>query len=69
MPVRVPGAGSGGKRFRRVRFRKVPEGSGVCRFRRQVPEDSGGFWRVLDQVSEGSGVRCPKDRLSLKNTK
>ena len=43
---RVPacaGAGSGGK------FRKVPESSGVkwCRFRRQVPEDFGGFRCML----------------------
>ena len=30
-------------------FRKVPEGSGVCwyRFRRQVPDGSGGFRCVL----------------------
>ena len=37
------GVGSGG------RFRKVPESSGVCwcRFRRQVPEDFGGFRCML----------------------
>ena len=35
--------GSGGG-FQKVPFRKVPEGSGVCwyRFRRQLPESSGG---------------------------
>ena len=55
--VWVPEEGS--ERFRRVRacagvssggrFRKVPEDSGVCwyRFRRQVPEGSGGFRCVL----------------------
>ena len=49
--VRVAGAGSGGK------FRKVPESSGVCwcRFRRRVPEGSGGFWRVPARVGLGSG--------------
>ena len=50
--VRVAGAGSGG------RFRKVPESSGVCwcRFRRRVPEGSGGFRRMLAKVPEaGSG--------------
>ena len=43
VPVCAGGVGSGGK------FRKVPEGSGVCwcRFRRQVPEGSGGFRCVL----------------------
>ena len=55
MPVRVAGAGSGG------RFRKVPESSGVCwcRFRRRVPkvpEGSGVGWcRFRRQVPEGSG--------------
>ena len=46
------GVGSGG------RFRKVPEASGVCwcRFRRQVPEGSGGF-RCVVGVSSGSRVR------------
>ena len=67
----VPEEGS--KRFRRVpvcdgvgsggRFRKVPEGSGVCwrvlraggRFRK-VPESSGVYWcRFRRQVPEGSG--------------
>ena len=50
--VRVAGAGSGG------RFRKVPESSVVCwcRFRRRVPEGSGGFRHMLVKVSEaGSG--------------
>ena len=43
VPVCAGGVGSGGK------FRKVLEGSGVCwcRFRRQVPEGSGGFRCVL----------------------
>ena len=57
MPVRVAGAGSGG------RFRKVPESSGVCRcrFRRRVPEgsetlvSSGG---KVQKVPESSGVVC-----------
>ena len=50
------GAGSGG------RFQKVPEGfaegCGVCwcRFRKQIPDGSERFWRVLVQVpAEGSG--------------
>ena len=45
------GVGSGGK------FRKVPEGSGVCwcRFRRQVPEGAGGFRCVLLWIPEGCG--------------
>ena len=72
VPVRVAGAGSGG-RFRKVpessgvcwcigsggRFRKVPESSGVkwCRFRRQVPEDFGGFRCMPAEVQEvGSGT-------------
>ena len=53
------GVGSGGN------FRKVPEGSSVCwcRFRRQLPEGSGGFggfWRVpvFRKVQESSGVVC-----------
>ena len=53
------GVGSGG------RFRKVPEGSGVCwcRFRRQVrrqvPEGSGGFRCVhQDPVCAGVGSGC-----------
>ena len=52
VPVCAGGVGFGGK------FRKVLEGSGVCwcRFRRQVPEGSGGFRCVLVQVPEpGSG--------------
>ena len=46
------GVGSGG------RFRKVPEASGVCwcRFRKQVPEGSGGF-RCVVGVGSGSRVR------------
>ena len=58
MPLRIWGAGSGG------RFQKVPESSGVCwcRFRRQVPEGSEGFWCVLVRVPEatsGSFWRVP----------
>ena len=70
MPVRVAGAGSGG-RFRKVPecagvgsgggFQKVPESSFVkwCKFRsrfRKVPESSGVKWsRFRRQVPEGSG--------------
>ena len=64
MPVRVAGAGSGG------RFRKVPESSGVCRcrFRRRVPEGSetlvpeglGRFRRVPARVGVGSRGRVRK---------
>ena len=53
MPVRVAGAGSGG------RFQKAPEGSGVCwyRFRRQVPEGSEGF--RVPEASSGRFRRVP----------
>ena len=66
VPVRVEGAGSGG-RFRRVpvcagvgsggRFRRVPESSGEFR---RVPESSGVCWcRFWRQVPKGSGeFRC-----------
>ena len=45
------GVGSGGN------FRKVPDGSSVCwcRFRRQLPEGSGRFWRVPVCAGVGSG--------------
>ena len=51
MPARVAKASSGG------RFRKVPEGSGVCwcGFRRQVPVPEAGSGRFR-KVPEGSGV-------------
>ena len=73
MPVRVAGAGSGG-RFRKVPkgwFRKVLEGSGGFRrvptrvgvgFRGRVwkvPEGSEEFWEArVQKVPESSGVVC-----------
>ena len=51
MQFRKVPAGSGVCWWCRFR-RQVPDGSGGCRFRRQIPEGSGGFRRVLVQVPE-----------------
>ena len=56
--MQVPEASSG-------RFRKVPEGSGVCscRFQRQVPEGFGRCWRVPESsrvLAEVAGAKVPE---------
>ena len=55
------GVGSGG------RFRKVPEGSGVCwcRFWRQVPEAGSGRFRRVPVCAPGSGVCWCRFRMQL----